>query len=101
MDDLNDVVRCEGCSSTQEHNFIGIARGDDADIRLVFDGRIALEPADCNPLACQLVGGFLVPRRNLGRGSAVESRDVRLDEEGAKVCAGDGPTVRQAVGPHV
>jgi hypothetical protein len=98
---LNDVIWREGCSSTQEHNFIGIARGDDAEIRLVFDGRIALEPADCNPFACQLVGGLLVPRRDLGRGSAVKSRDVRLDEERAKVCAADRPTVRQAVGPHV
>lgn len=101
MNDLNDVVRREGCSATQEHNFIGIARGDNADVRLVFDGRIALEPADCNPFACQLMGGSLVPRGDLGRGSAVKPRDVGLDEEGAQVCPGHRPTVRQAVAPHV
>ena len=101
MNDLNDVVRREGCSSTQEHNFIGIAGGDDAEIRLVLDSRKALAPADCNPNPCQLVGGLLITRRDLGRGSEVESRDVRLDEERVKVCAGDGRTVRQAVGPHV
>jgi hypothetical protein len=101
INDLNDVVGHEGCSSTQERNFVSIARGDDAEIRLVFDGRIAFEPADCDPFARQLLGGVLVPRRDLGRSSAVKPWDVRLDEERAQVCLGHRPTVRQTLGPHV